>query len=287
MLSFPEVIDAVRPSVLQIAYRIEGLNAEQLADPNISAAVARSPGVNTLSGVLGTGFIVDEEAHVVTAKHVLDGARKLAADYPNTQVIPALGLGWANTESMRSNFFLLGFEILEEDERNDLALLRAAANPFKGAVSRGIVINGEPLEPLYGVASLREERPRDGDPIAVSGYPLSESVLVTGAGTVASAWAFVTEEVPHPAGGGLTVPHVRDIYLGDLQSNPGNSGGPVFSMADGSVVGVLVGGRMAPVFGAQGPIPGLRADAGISIVVPARYVAEMLDRHGISWVRAT
>jgi S1-C subfamily serine protease len=143
------------------------------------------------------------------------------------------------------------------------------------------------VEPLFGRPSLRAERPRDGTSIAVSGYPLGESVLVTNHGTVASAWGLELDKRPDPATPSVTS---RDVYLGDLQSNPGNSGGPVYATEDGAVIGVLVAGRLTAVDagGAPAVIDGvaLQADAGLSLIVPARYVCEMLDRHGVAYQSA-
>lgn len=50
-MDLPEAIEQIRPSVVQI----------RIGD-----------------AILGTGFFVDEDAHVVTAKHVIDGGRGLA-----------------------------------------------------------------------------------------------------------------------------------------------------------------------------------------------------------------
>jgi Trypsin-like peptidase domain len=226
MADLRELIDLVRPSVVQITYSVDGLTAEQLAQPATAAAVRESPGINTVSGVLGTGFIVNEDAHVVTAKHVLDAARAVAAQFANAQVGAGLGLGWPSTENMRSNFYVVGFEVVEEDARNDLALVRATPNPLHTRTGLTIAVAGsEPMVPLFGVANLRSSRPRDGDGIGISGYPLNESALVTNVGIVASAWPFLMAEMPHPTIAGQTMRCTRDIYLGDVQSNPVTAAG--------------------------------------------------------------
>jgi S1-C subfamily serine protease len=157
----------------------------------------------------------------------------------------------------------------------------------KASVEVAERIGGEPLLPLHGRSSLRAERPRDGEAIAVSGYPLGEPVLVTNTGVVASSWSVALDEVPHPSLPGVTSPELRDVYLADVQTNPGNSGGPVYSAADGSIIGVLVAGRLTNVLAGGEPVLAdelpVVADAGLSIVVPIKYAVEMLNKHGVSW----
>lgn len=275
-MTLPDIIDSVRPCVVQITFTVFDLPEDE----------RRRLGVNTvLSRPLGTGFFVNDEAYVVTAQHVVEAMRGLDAKYPLGTVNVGIGLAYENTESLRSNFNVIGFDLVAEDMRHDLALLRM--NPFEGGAGGGIIVGDKPLQPLYGVPAFRTERPRDGDGIAVSGYPLGESVLVTNNGVVASSWGVAVEQVAHPTVLGMTFPQVRDVYLGDVQSNWGNSGGPVYSSDDGAVVGVLVAGRLTGVTIGGGPaiIGGLplQADAGLSIIVPIKYACEMLEQHNVRW----
>lgn len=133
---------------------------------------------------LGTGFLVNEDAHVVTAKHVIDGARQLAAKVDSSFQL-GVGLAHENTENMRANFTIVGFQLIAEDERHDLALLKLGQNPFKGEVPTGIVIGDEPLPLPHSHVTLDTDRPLDGEQIATTGYPLSNAVLITNVGHVA------------------------------------------------------------------------------------------------------
>ena len=115
-------------------------------------------------------------------------------------------------------------------------------------------------------------------------------MLVTNQGIIASSWALAEDTGRDPEGGSLAIPETRDTYLADVQSNPGNSGGPAYATEDGAIIGVLVAGKLTSVIAGDEPamiqgVP-LSADAGLSLVVPARYVCEMLDRHGAQWTRA-
>jgi S1-C subfamily serine protease len=277
-MDLPEVIDLVRPSVVQISCSVSG------DSPEVRAQLG---GKFFESMPLGTGFFVSEDAHVITAQHVIAGARDLPGQFPGADIRVGVGIAAPNTENMRAIFSVTGFDLLEEDPRHDLALLRTNQNPFQGEVASGIVINDSPMELLYRVATLNPDRPRDGDGIAVSGYPLGETVLLTNTGILASSWAYTVDEMPHPRWPNATIPETRDTYLADVQTNPGNSGGPVYSTCDGAVIGVLVAGMLTNVLAGGQPASveglSLSADAGVSVVVPARYVCEMLERHGVSW----
>jgi S1-C subfamily serine protease len=279
-MDLPDAIDFVQPSVVQVNCIVSG------DKPDVRMQLGGKP---FKSMPLGTGFLVSEAAHVVTAQHVIEAARALPTQFPGAQIQVGIGIAHPSTENMRANFSVTGFSLIDEDPGHDLALLQMAQNPFRGEMSSGIVIDDTPIELMHRVATMNPERPRDGEAIAVSGYPLGETVLLTSTGIVASSWSTTVDEMPHPGGiPNVTIPEIRDTYLADVQTNPGNSGGPVYVVADGSVLGVLVAGKLTSVIAGDKPAVvdhvALTADAGVSVVVPTRYVCEMLDRHGVVWI---
>lgn len=234
---------------------------------------------------LGTGFLVNDDAYVVTARHVIDGARKLAAKVgPSLQV--GVGLAHENTENMRANFTIVGFDLVAEHERHDMALLKLSQNPFKGEAQTGIVIGDAPLPLPHGYVTFDTDRPLDGEPIATTGYPLSNAVLITSAGHVASAWASEIKDIPVPGIAGMTRPDVADSYVADMEVNPGNSGGPIYAIETGAVIGVCVASQPAPVRFSDTGDPasvgrrGIAYSSGLTVVIPARYVIEILNDHG-------
>lgn len=262
MAALSDAIDQVRPCVIQVLLAGDGIRPLPV----------------------GTGFICHNSGLVLTARHVTQDAFVYAVKQglSNSQLL--IGLAQANTENMRANFTLVGGEVVEEDARHDLALLRMVPNPFDGGVGSGIVIGDTPIPLMFDVAATSPERPRDGTAIAVSGYPLSETVLITTSGVLASAWGLDIKEEQLPgAPAGFTRPDIKDSYLADVSVNPGNSGGPVYRSEDGVVIGVCVAFKKAPLLAGDQPVvvngEALAYNSGLSVVIPIVYGQQLLDRH--------
>ena len=272
LVSLADAIDRVRPAVVQI-----GLQSR-------SAPLA----------ILGTGFIVDERGRVVTANHVIAGALGLAKRIGEAQLVA--GLAFPNLEeeqvgstmlTLRSSFWYVGAVPVASDPVHDLAILQLDPNPFDSPSTRFIVVAGAEDEsplPMKGVVELADDRPRDGDPLAVSGYPLESNNLITTSGAVASAWESDAAGLVDPLTG-FQVPEIADVYLADISINPGNSGGPAFRTSDSKVIGVCVAYRQSPLHFMTGPserfeISGrpVGFSSGLSVVVPSGYVKALVDR---------
>jgi S1-C subfamily serine protease len=209
---------------------------------------------------LGTGFIATDANHVVTAFHVIEAA----AGEP-------IQVGFAGPDvdtpqvKARANFMISEGTLAGADPDHDLAVI---ATPSTGGltIKLGPRLIAAPPRP----ARLKADTLRAGAQLAVSGYPLDEPSLITNAGILASAYS--------PANPPSSL---QECYLGDFTANPGNSGGPVYGANDASVIGVCVGGRMAPVHGA--PSPGVAGYylAGLTVIVPAIDVLKLLADLGL------
>ena len=124
-------------------------------------------------------------------------------------------------------------------------------------------------------------------PIGISGYPFGEPVLVTNSGSMATSWSTAITEVSLP-GAPFRIPHIADVYLADVEANPGNSGGPVYLTENATVKGMCVGSKCAPIRDETGePVVvdnrRLFHATGVTVVVPTRYMIEMLNKNSVQY----
>jgi len=263
-MELPDAIDQIRPAVVQI--RIE--------PPRLS--------LPSQAQVIGTDFWADASGHVLTARHVIRGGQAAIQEAPGSRF--TLGLAMPNLTgpiTIRAGFEIIEAEVVEEDPRHDIALLRATNNPFASGRHSGVhqVGDGWGVNALWGLCDLNPTAVRDGERIAVSGYPLAEPALITTSGGIASAFGTEIQDVQRSsAPAGFTVPDIADSYLADVAVNPGNSGGPVYRVADGGVIGVCVAFKIAS---GQNPSP-FFYNSGLSVVVPIKYGIELISRHSTS-----
>ena len=246
-MDLPDAIERIRPAVIQL----------QVGDDQGNHVP------------IGTGFLVGRDGLAITARHVADSAESIVSDNAGARLLAALAT--PNIDEpihMRANFEVVPCEVVERDDRHDLALVRLQTNPFATGRPSGMSRSpdgGFAINALYGEAELSQRQPRDGDGIAVSGYPLTNAVLITTTGVVASAWSTDREEAWTPA----------DSYVADVAVNPGNSGGPVFFAADGAVIGVCVAFQIA----AARPEDPFFYNSGLTTVVPVKYVVDLIGRY--------
>ncbi len=286
-MTLPEAIAFVRPSVVQLTLMLDHFPAPT------SAALG---GRIFLTGPLGTGFLVNEGGYVVTALHVLRAFETYQLEI-HGQIFPVggkhlhVGIAAPNMENIRGNFNLVDFDVVEEDARHDLALLKLKQNPLKGEIGAFMKIGKKAINYDVKAATLSPNRSRDGESVAVSGYPLNSSVLISTSGNLASSWAYDIADLPVPgAPSWFRWPDIADSFIADMHVNGGNSGGPVYSVEGGAVIGVCVAFDPAPVFyGDRRQEPAMIQDrplaynSGLSVVVPIRYVIDMLKKHDLKW----
>jgi S1-C subfamily serine protease len=140
---------------------------------------------------------------------------------------------------------------LKEDRRLDVAFLISDGNlMFVPAVQ----IGRKSVVPPRAVPQFQETPPRPGDAISVSGFPAVSGFeagipgLTTNTGIVSNAF-FMDERG-------------RSVYLADLHSNHGDSGGPVFDNTTGRILGFVEGYYSAT----NGE------NSGLTLVIPIRQI---------------
>jgi len=186
---------------------------------------AREPTV--ARGSSGSGFLVDRTGHVVTNWHVIEQCGK----------VRILLRGEEFSAAVRAT-----------DERNDLALLKIAADGVTPAVFR-----------LRRRAAL-------GEQIVVAGFPLR--------GFLAAGLNVTTGSVSSLAGVGDN-PRILQITA---PVHAGNSGGPLLDGA-GRVIGVVVAKvNAAKLYEATGDFP-----QNINFAIKGTLVKGFLDIHGVDY----
>ena len=145
------------------------------------------PGPMMPSGGIGSGFIIDADGHIVTSNHVIAGAETVTV--------------------ILDDGTRLGAEIVGQDTRTDLALLRVETD-----------------EPLPTVSFAAADSTRVGDWVVAIGNPFGVGKTVT--------FGIVS------ARGRGTGPNPYEDHLQiDAPINRGNSGGPAVNL-HGEVIGV-------------------------------------------------
>lgn len=224
----------------------------------------------------GTGFFVNADGVVITARHVV---RPSGAGQPrHIEVGLALPerdeMAHGLTAQMAGNFQGIDAVVLAEDATHDIVVLRTLANPFKGQLHRVVVFGNTLPRPKVSFAILDPHRLRDGEGIFISGYPLGMPVLITTSGFIASSTEMPMDETSKLEG----------VYWADIHANHGNSGGPVFSRASGAVIGMQRAIRLTNVEGQEKTTAHpLAYNSGIAEVIPATYIAALLDSQHIHY----
>jgi S1-C subfamily serine protease len=272
-LGLPDTIDRVRATIVRIT--------------TVCTYQAGSGAFEEGSG--GTGFWVSEAGFILTAAHVISacspraqgGAANQQGNLKEQRYNVGLALNHTATDqtNTRDNFTFIDADIIDADPTHDVALLKARQNLFQVRIKSGYTLNGAELElPRPKSARLSTRKVREGESIAISGYPLSQAVFDTNAGIVASIHSGRDIIFPPNSISAMERVQVRldfDLYEADMSVNPGNSGGPVYYASSGDVIGVCTAYRVAQVGRTTG-------NSGLAVIVPVAYGNMLLSKHGIA-----
>src|SRR5512144_1619068 len=139
---------------------------------------------------LGSGFVFDNEGHVVTNQHVVEGASDVEVDFP-------------------SGFKAHG-TVIGTDTDADLAVIKVDA----------------PADQLHPLALGDSSKLNVGEQVVAIGNPFG----LNGTMTLGIVSGLGRTQLAHQAPGENGFFSTADIIQTDAAINPGNSGGPLFNM---------------------------------------------------------
>lgn len=229
----PEVLDRVKPSVVVVG----------------TFQLKRSPQFI----MRGTGFAVGNGQQIATNAHVVDQPVDVSAD-EKWLVLTRSG---ANvTQSRSASIGLI-------DHEHDLALLRIDGPAL-------------PVLPLNSSDSARE-----GQAVAFTGFPLGGLLgfysPVTHRGIISAITPIALPANSMHSLNARSITQLRrgsfDIFQLDATAYPGNSGGPLYEIERGEVIGVI---NMVLV--KETKESALTKPSAISYAIPVKFLRELLAR---------
>ena len=224
--------------------------------PSVLAVGTYQETQNPRFGFSGTGFVVGNGNLLVTNAHVIERSGATSDESGGVAV-------YARGSSVQTG--VRRAEVLALDRAHDLALLR---------------FEGSPLPALeLGHAATAHE----GQSVAFIGFPLGSALglsPVTHRGMVS---AITSVALPSPSARQLDSRAIKALKDGaveflqlDATSYPGNSGGPLFDVNTGAVVGVV---NMTALKGTRESA--LSHPSGISYAIPVEHVLNLLSRQAL------
>ncbi len=198
----------------------------------------------------GTGFVVGDGGLVATNQHVIK-SEKAESVSERLSILVRDGKQAQVREAT----------LVRSDPEHDLALLRISA----------------PLPPLK---IAPEAEAREGQAIAFMGFPIGEVLgysPVTHRGIISSITPIVLPGANARQLNARVVQQIRsgsfDIYQLDATAYPGNSGGPLYEVGHGEVIGII-----NMVFVKENKESILSKPSGISFAIPVRFLRELLQK---------
>ena len=119
-MDLSQAIIQISSSIIQICFSATELSMD----------LQRRVGTPFITEILGTGFYVNSDAYIITARHVIQKGRRLIDQIDARRKKLFIEIGLPNSENFVGNTVLVDFEFIDEDEIHDLALLRLRRNPF-------------------------------------------------------------------------------------------------------------------------------------------------------------
>jgi serine protease Do len=234
------VAQQVRPAVVQIT------NQQQVQTSQFNQPFVVPAGV-------GSGVIYDNQGHILTNNHVIEGAQQLLVSLPDKRSFPAKLVG-ADPQTDLAVVQIQG-DNLPVAQLGDSSQLQVG--DWVVAIGNALALPGGPTVTQGVVSALgRTVQEPGGQPGGQQGDQPGNA-----------------QDTPN-AGAQSAGPFLFDVVQTDAPINPGNSGGPLVDM-QGRVIGIdtLVAGQAEPGVQAQG--------IGFAIsIATAKPIADQLVQSG-------
>ncbi len=207
--SIINVVNKVKPAVVEITN--EQTSVSQLSQP--------------IPVGTGSGFIYDNQGHILTNNHVVDGAQSLVVTLPDGRTFKGKDV-----------------KVVGTDPLTDLAVLQITGDNLP------VIQVGDSSQMQVGqwVVAVGYALGLEGQPTVTEGVVSALNRSVQEPGSNSNSNPFQSTQTT--AG-----PYLFDVIQTDAAINPGNSGGPLVNL-DGQVVGIntLEAGSAEPGVQAQG-----------------------------------
>jgi len=202
-----------------------------------TVAIALDLGPQLHPKILGTGFMISEQGHVLTNAHVA-----IALMTP---------LEYWHTLQLSPRSCVIAYEFIPDKGMAEIkgTIKSVMAVKGKSVVPGGVIYGGPPdlsvistgfnKTPFLKLAD--KELPPEGTEVYFCGFPLGERMFYTEHGreqiTSTLQRGIISAHLPFP---GIPNPHA---FVIDATCNPGNSGSAVINPEDGTVIGVVFAKR--------------------------------------------
>jgi S1-C subfamily serine protease len=232
------VFDRIRRSVVGIARGRAGISPGQRDSMRDGEPVSYAP-IGDVVEIVGSGFFADEAGVVLTAYHVVrdwldDRSEAERAGHLHSldpfelHVVGLIKFRGDSDGAIHNQFFRA-------------PILGATVNPELDLAA--LLLPSPPRDPQQGVlpARLAEDLPENGDEIGVAGFPLGSHLLrmyKQAALLPSFSSGIVSSALPFPN----APAKLRQSMRLNVIVHQGNSGGPVFDIQSGDVIGIVSNG---------------------------------------------
>ena len=211
--------------------------------------------------VVGTGFLINEQGYFVTAAHVL------SLYEPNSSQLTA------TIRQKDGNGGGRWFDVVEKDERRDLALCKIKG--YTPHPPKSFVRDHPDADTPFASLRVAGGLVRTGQFVALAGFPLGAWNPAIQFGTVAAT------ETVNPNAGRVGAGQ-RELIQVAIAGNKGNSGSPVISLDTEQVVAVIVQALPAPLYAPGDSLLPVGQSSGIMLAVPSSWILDLLSRNHVS-----